>query len=271
MVSKAKSVKGSAKGVAYIQSDKELGDAVELDRNGIVSKEPNEILNEFRLVQESNVRCDKNTISIVISPSDERKFTDTELRNIGKKHLQELGLKDHQYLMTKHESTGKPHIHILANRIDENGKALNDSMISKRCQEISQRIAVELKLRTAKDIQAANEIALQPIKLEIKSAHDFAVKNSKTFDDYKDLMHSKGCKVLETINKKGDLQGFRILHKESGLDFKASEINKSVGLKNLIQNKVQLPTNIIPSLQNIAFKVAKTIIQEASKGMGIGF
>ena len=33
MVSKAKSVKGSAKGFDYIQSDKELGDALELDRN----------------------------------------------------------------------------------------------------------------------------------------------------------------------------------------------------------------------------------------------
>ncbi|MDV3852018.1 mobilization protein, partial [Elizabethkingia anophelis] len=65
MVSKAKSIKGSAKGIAYIQSDKELGPALELDRNGIVSEDPSGILQEFRLLQEANQKCDKNMISIV--------------------------------------------------------------------------------------------------------------------------------------------------------------------------------------------------------------
>jgi hypothetical protein len=136
MVSKAKSIKGSAKSIKYIQNDKELGIAIELDRNGIVSDHPSEILQEFRLMQEANQKCDKNTISIVISPSDERAFTNEELRDIGKHHLEKLGLSDHQYLMTRHGSTDHPHIHILANRIDEKGKALKSDNIRKSFQGI---------------------------------------------------------------------------------------------------------------------------------------
>ena len=59
MVSKAKAIRGSAQSISYIQSDKVLGDAMELDRYGIVSDDPNEILQEFRVMQEANEKCEK--------------------------------------------------------------------------------------------------------------------------------------------------------------------------------------------------------------------
>lgn len=89
----------------------------------------------------------------MISPSDERAFSNEELRDIGKHHLEKLGLSDHQYLMTRHGSTDHPHIHILANRIDEKGKALNDSHISlkaKRYLKSFQKNWDCIRLRTGK-------------------------------------------------------------------------------------------------------------------------
>ena len=91
MVSKAKAIRGSAQSISYIQSDKVLGDAMELDRYGIVSDDPNEILQEFRIMQEANEKCEKNTISIVISPSSEKEFSKAELRDIARTHLKGLG------------------------------------------------------------------------------------------------------------------------------------------------------------------------------------
>lgn len=271
MVSKAKSVKGSSKGIGYIQSDKELGDALELDRNGIISREPKDILQEFRMLQDVNVKCEKNTISMVISPSEERQFTNPELREIGQKHLKALGLDNNQYLMTVHKSTGKPHIHILANRINEKGKALNDSMISKKSQEYSEKLAKEMGLRTAKDIQKVNEIAIKPIKQDINNAHQFAAKKAYDYQEYKDLMQSKGCIVKDTINKKGELQGFRITHKQSGLDFKASQIGKNVGLVDLAHSRVELPAKVVPSVTNAVYQVAKFLAKQASREAGIGY
>ncbi len=274
MVSKAKSIKGSSEAVRYIQSDKELGDALELSRNGIISNDPNEIMREFRLLQEANEKCHKNTISMVISPSQEKKFTIPELREIGVQHLKELGLNDNQYLMTLHQSTGKPHIHIIANRIDSTGKALNDSFISLKSQEISEKIAKEKGLFTAKDIKKINDLTLQPIKEEIKKYHSFSVNNSKTFKDYQDLMHSKGVEIKPTLNKNGELQGFRLLHRESGINFKASEIGKNFGAKDLIKNGIQMPT-LSPPLAKIAVSVVKqiaeTVTRTARRGRGMGW
>lgn len=293
MVSKAKSIKGSAKSIEYIQSDKELGPAIELDRNGIVSEDPSGILQEFRLMQEANQKCDKNTISIVISPSDERAFSNEELRDIGKHHLEKLGLSDHQYLMTKHGSTDHPHIHILANRIDEKGKALNDSHISLKSQTISENLSKELGLYTAKDWQKVRHMEQLPIKKEIENSHQYALQHSKNYTEYKDFMRGKGIDVIDTINKQGQLKGFKIKHLESGLDFKASEIKKGFGMKDLVLHQVKMPElskpyqdianslskltsrGIDPTLLNpglnIAKQIAETVIKKTiSKGFGMG-
>lgn len=39
-------------------------------------------------------------------------------------------------------------------------------------------------------------------------------------------MRGKGVEIIDSINKQGQLQGFKIKHLESGLDFKASEIKR---------------------------------------------
>jgi len=212
MVSKAKSIRGSVKAISYIQSDKSLGDAMELDRNGIISNDPKEILDELRLMQEANEKCQKNTISIVISPSSEREFSRAELREITRTHLKGLGLDQNQYLATVHQSTGKTHIHVIANRIDEHGKAVSDSFISKRSQDISEKIAKEKGLLTAKDWKKINDVTISPVKQEIKQAHDLSKLKASDFSQYSELMKSRGVEVIPTINKQVEMQGFKFHH-----------------------------------------------------------
>lgn len=260
MVSKAKAIKGSVASIQYIQSDKVLGDAMELDRNGIISNDPKEILDELRIMQEANEKCQKNTISIVISPSSEKDFSKAELREITREHLKGLGLDQNQYLATVHQSTGHTHIHVIANRIDEHGKAVSDSFISKRSQDISEKIAQEKGLLTANDWKKINEVTISPVKEEIKQAHDFAKSKAHDFSQYSELMKSRGVEVIPTINKQGEMQGFKFLHEQSAMTFKASDIGKNTGVKDLLQNRVQIPNLSAPYLE-VAKKIHETIIK----------
>ena len=269
MVSKAKAIRGSAQSISYIQSDKVLGDAMEIDRYGIVSDNPNEILQEFRIMQEANEKCEKNTISMVISPSSEKEFSKAELRDIARTHLKELGLENNQYLATVHQSTGQTHIHIIANRIDERGKAVSDSFISKRSQDISEKIAQKKGLLTAKDWKKINEVTISPVKDEIKQAHDFAKSKVQDFLQYSELMKSRGVEVIPSINKQGVMQGFKLHHEQSGLTFKASEIGKNTGVKDLLQNKVKIPNLSAPYLE-IAKKITEKVIKTTiDRGMSM--
>lgn len=267
MVSKASATKGSSQAIDYLLDDK--GQAVEIDRQGIAGQNGLEILSEFREIQAMNSRCQNNTYSIVLSPSNERNFELSELREIGRKHLKNLGLENNQYLMTVHTSTDQPHIHIQVNRIGFNGRAHDDKFIGKYAQLSAEKIAKEYGLTTAKDIAKIKNLQHTPIKQEIEQANQFAMKNARTFTQYKDLMHSKGIEVNPTINSKGEMQGFRIFHKQSGLDFKASEV-KGVGLKYLPKNGIKLDIPVTPNFANLAVKTVKAVTKEVFKGRGLG-
>lgn len=236
MVSKAKATKGSSLAIDYILDDK--GKAIELDRYGIAGENGMQILAEFRSIQASNSRCENNTYSIVLSPSNEKTFTMEELREIGRKHLQNLGLDKHQYLMTAHLSTDQPHIHLQVNRIAFDGSAHDDSFISKKAQTSAEKIAKAYGLITAKEINEIKKEQTKPIKTEIEQANIFAMKQATTFTEYVEFMKAKGVEVHPTINSKWEMQGFKLQHKESGLEFKASEI-KNTGLKYLPSNGVK--------------------------------
>ena len=268
MISKAKSIKGSVASVSYIQNDE--GEAYELIREGIASDKPSDILKEFRMMQQCNTRCDNNMISMVISPSSEKKFNNTELKEILQQHLKELKLDKNQYLATVHMSTGKPHIHVLVNRIDYEGKAVSDQFISKRSQKISERVAKDRGLLTAKEWTKINDQTLSPVKEEIKQAHSFAKNNSQSYEQYKELMQNRGVKVVDTINKSGELQGFKVTHKSSDLTFKASKVGKNVGVKDLIENRIAFTQPLSPPY----VKIIKSIIEQTiklSQGRGMGY
>ena len=277
MVSKAKAVRGSAQSIDYIMSDKEMGDALILDSNGLAGENGNEMLSEMRFVQQSNTNCHNNCVSIVLSPSDEKKFTTEELKELTQDHLKNLGLDKNQYLATVHESTGQQHIHIFANRIDSNGKALNDSNIHLKAHESADKLAKDRGLKTAKEITQGKELSTKPTRDRIFKAYEESKNVSKTFPEFQKEMDKRGIEVIESRNNKGELQGLKFTDKKSLETFKASDIKKGVGIPDLSKSGVSfspsakltppLAINVAGITKDIAIKVANLVYKQ-SKGMG---
>lgn len=225
MVSKAKSIRGSSQAIDYILNDK--GQAVELDRNGLVGTNGKEILQELRMVQQGNTTCYNNTFTIVLSPdSKQGNYTSDELKTFLHQHLNNLGIKDHQWIATIHNSTDDKHIHIIANRIDAQGKALNDSFISKKAQDSAERIAKEHGYITAKDLSYDKKVRTKELKQTINKAMVQCKAKSKTFDEFCFHMKEQGFEVKPNYNSKGAMFGIRIEGK--GESFKLSEINRNI-------------------------------------------
>lgn len=175
----------------------------------------------MRFVQSNNKRCLNNTISLIISPNPDvgKNLTNGQLREILHKQLEYLGLKNHQYISTIHNSTGKVHIHAIINRI-HNKKAYNDSWISKKAQEGAEKIALSYGWRTALDIK--NEIRLEREIIK-KTIGDLLKGNKVTsFDQFLVLLDRKGLDPKKVYSKvTGKLSGYTIKgHKASDIDRK---------------------------------------------------
>ena len=245
MVCKASSRQGSRQAIDYILSDKILGRAIELDRNGVVGRNGKEILNEMRFVQSTNKRCLNNTISLIISPSPEvsKDLSIPQLREILHKQLEHLGLSQHQYVSTIHNSTGKVHIHAIINRI-KNGKALNDSWISKKAQEGAEKIALSYGWKTASDIK--NEVKLDREIIK-KSIYDVLKENKVTsFDQFLELLHKKGLEPKKVYSKvSGKLSGYTIK------GYKASDIDRKLTINRIDSVLQNSGPNLRDGKQNI--------------------
>ena len=269
MVSKATATRGSSQAFDYLLDDK--GHAQELDRNLLTGENGQELLAEFREVQAQNTNCINNTYSIVISPSNERSFTNDELKELGREHLKNLGfdLENTQYLMTVHRSTDQPHVHILANRINMQGNAHKDNFIGKRAQRSAEQIAERLGLTTARDIQKNKELSLEPnikaIRKEIQQAFNQA-KQEPDFASFCSKMKSQGIEVREIHNSGGKLQGLRYVHSKSGADLKASEVGKEFGAKTLVQKGMPFKeVKIDINLSKFLVKKGVELTQDAAK------
>ena len=192
----------------------------------ILTNKQKEILQELRMVQSENQNCKNNTISIVLSPdADQGKLSNKELRKALHEHLENLGLIDHQWIATVHNSTQNQHIHIIANRIDFNAKALNDSFISKKSQESAEKIAQNMGLKTAKQIEQSKKTETKGLKKEIEKSILECKAKSNNFDDFCRLMKSNGYDVKPTYNKQGVLFGMRI--DNVYIDRKSTRLNSS--------------------------------------------
>ena len=248
---------------------------------------PNEITQEFKLLQDLNHNCTKNTLSFVISPTieDGKDLNSKELNKITKEFIKQLNLQDRQAIAFVHKDKEHKHIHLYVNRIDFKGQAYNDSFIGKRSQQAAEKVAERLHLTTVKQIQFEKRFQQQEIRQEIRRRHDLTMKQfePKNFDEYIKAMAANKVKVIPSINKQDKLQGFRI--EFAGHNFKGSEVHRKMSLANLGKeiNKnsytplIQPKTNTVKLLgapvelsTKMALKIAKAVIKRAIDN-GIGW
>ena len=257
----------------------------------LAGENPEQITEEFKIIQGQNARCTNNTLSFVLSPTieDGKKLSTKALKEITEKFLEEMKLKEHQAIGFVHRDQQHTHVHVYVNRIDFNGKAYNDSFIGKRSQQAAERVAEKLGLTTVREVQLERLEQVRNIRQEIKKVHDKVMteQRPKELDRYIKLMKENNVKVVPSINKSNQLQGFRFEYK--GHSLKGSEVHRSMSGSRLVMgigehagrglvknkdNTVSLMGQATQLSGNIALRLAKQVIKQAiqkSAGFEIGY
>lgn len=251
---------------------------------------PQEITEEFKIIQSQNERCHKNTLSFIVSPTveDGKDLSKKDLEEIAKKFLKEMNLQKNQSIGFVHRDKAHTHIHIYTNRIGFDGKAYNDSFIGKRSQVAADNVAKELGLSRVREVQKEKLQNLGPLREEIKNINDRVLQTRpKSLDEYISKMKAHKVEVIPTINKSNQLQGFRVAYK--GVNLKASEVDRSMSGNRLIaeisQNRSfarlkEAPKNLmvmnrtVQLSSNLSIKITKELIKGILKraldtGIGI--
>jgi hypothetical protein len=238
MIARGKSISHLSASIHYALRREE---AVILDKN-IVAETPHEVAKEFQLFQKLNQRCDRNSLSFVLSPTieDGKKLSNEQLERLNKSFLEKMQLQDHQYIAFVHKNTKHKHIHLYVNRIDYIGKAYNDQFVSNISAHVAECIAKDMGLQTAKEAQLARRQERQIenpaiVSIQQLSKATLAHREIDSIPKFVSFFNKEGAnaglRVEAYNNKMGAFQGLRFYAGEH--KFKASDIDRSLSKQNL--------------------------------------
>lgn len=143
-------------------------------------------------------------VSLAFSPQDTIRFPNDEKGNalmveIAKKWMEQMGIRNAQYIIARHHDTEHPHCHIVFNRIDNDGNLISDSNERIRNAKVCRALTKEYKLYFApKNSKARNKSRLRPHQLRkynLRSSTLDALAASRSWHDFFRMLKEKGIDV----------------------------------------------------------------------------
>lgn len=241
MVGKGKAIAHGGNAIDYAMREGKL-DAI-VGRNMIDSDTPADILREFEMVNQHNYRCKNKYMryEIGIAPQDMDKLKPGDMSKIARIFAGKMGLQNHQWIACTHKDTGKPHIHLIANRIGVDGKVFDTSFMSNRSARIAEEISREMGLTIANDVrkqkqyqEAYTDPARQQAKERLRQIAYSELRGNKTLEGFLYGLERKGVGIEPAKNKQGRIYGIRFCYE--GHTFKASEIGREFGFRSIAKN-----------------------------------
>jgi len=138
----AKITKGSSfKGVVKYIIDEKKNTQI-LDTDGLRLKNIPSVIQSFVTQAGVNGRVSKPVghISLDFSAEDREKLTNQLMVKIAHDYMKRMGIADTQYIIARHFDREHPHIHLVFNRVDNNGKTISDSNDRYRSEKICKEL-----------------------------------------------------------------------------------------------------------------------------------
>lgn len=196
----------------------------------------------------------------ILSFHPTEKIDDTRLVEIAKEYLQKMGIADTQFSITKHTDQNHPHLHVIANLVNNKGETIKDNWIGLRGKKVAQQLTIQYGL-----IQAIGEnLELTHLeRLNEKEANKYVIYKtileklplSKNLDDLKVKLKKDGMETLYKYKgETNELQG--ISFRVGNYKYKGSEVDRQFSVKNL-ERLLQQQQQHIPKFNQILTLLSK--------------
>ncbi|WP_372750830.1 relaxase/mobilization nuclease domain-containing protein [Labilibaculum sp.] len=263
----AKIVQGSGfKGaINYVLEKK---DASLLYGKGVRLKDKASIIQSFitQSKMKPNISKPVAHISLDFSAQDKARLTDQFMTDMAQKYLKKMGYENTQYIIVRHFDTEHPHIHLIINRIDNNGNRISDKKEKLRNTKICIELTKRYGLYIASGKENVKEYRLREpdkTKYEIYRTLQSAISKSRNWLDLEsELWKSEISIELRKNGSTNKIQG--VLFSKNGYKFNGSKVDRSFSYSKinfrLQQNEWSLNLQTKPSYQNKTNTTSKHIL-----------
>ena len=226
----AKIVKGkSFKGVVNYVLDKDKQTQL-LAAEGIRLKSRESIIRSFVAQTGLNPKVSKTVghISLDFSVQDRDKLTNAKMVQIAKEYMTKMGIVNTQYIIGRHYDKEHPHIHLVFNRVDNNGKTISDKNDRYHSEKICKELTGKHGLYFAQGKENVKVHRLKEpdkTKYEIYDALKKAVSKCRNWNELKKELQKQGITTdFKYRGNTNEVQG--VLFEKNGYKFNGSKIDR---------------------------------------------
>lgn len=226
----AKIVKGKAfKGVVNYILDKQKDTQI-VDFDGLRIKSKASVIRSFITQASLNSRVSKPVchISLDFSAQDKDKLTNQFMVQVARDYMERMGIVHTQYIITRHFDKEHPHIHLVYNRVDNNGKTITDSNDRFRSEKVCKELTEKYGLYFATGKENVKEHRLKEpdkTKYEIYNSLNALVPKCKNWKQLTVELQKAGIKTeFKTKGNTREVEGVRF--EKNGYKFNGSKVDR---------------------------------------------
>ena len=174
-------------------------------------------------------------IALSYSVNDALKLTDEKMIQLAQEYMHEMKITDTQYIIVRHQDKEHPHVHIVFNRIDNNGKTISDRNDMYRNEQVCKKLKAKHGLYFAKGKEQVKRHHLKEpdkSKYEIYTAVRDEIGKSRNWRQLQERLAEKGIGIrFKYKGRTDEVQG--ISFTKGAYTFKGSEIDRSFSFSKL--------------------------------------
>lgn len=170
-------------------------------------------------------------ISLDFAHEDTPKLTDGLMTEIAREYMKRMGIVNTQYIVCRHTDREHPHLHIVANRVDNDGNTISDRNDAIRNVAVCKALTREYGLHFSKgkvNVKRDRLRGKDKVKYQIHDAVKEALPHCNSWSELCDRLAKQGIGVNFKLDRRnGNIIGVSFTKNE--ISFSGSRIDRSMG------------------------------------------
>ena len=198
---------------------------------GLLTDTPKDIIDGFECQRHLNNRVQHwcGHISLSYSPKDAERMSDEFMVKLALEYMEKMGIKNTQFIISRHLDKEHPHCHIVYNRVDNDGKCVSDSFEYYRnneiCDEMKKKYGLTYGLNKDQ-VKTERLKGRSKTRQEIYLAVQAAKKSAKDWIAFQRELARKGITVRKKF-RRGSTEVDGLSYFKDGQKFKASQVDRN--------------------------------------------
>ncbi len=214
-------------------------DAEMLKAEGVMAMSAKDMITSFELQRSvrPEIKSPVGHIPISFSPEDKERMTNEFMVQLAEEYMENMGIKDTQYIIVRHHDNPNEHIHIVYNRIDNNGELITDKNDYKRNVDTCKRLKDKYNLTYGKNkfkVRREKLRGTERIKHDIYHAIREEIVRSRDILELQKRLNSRGIEINIKF-RRGTMEPQGISFTKDNVTFKGSQIDRNFSLINLMR------------------------------------